>query len=140
MYDTLRFLHELKYKDRARHRTIVIISFVFEGETSTMTLQCGIAQNSLRIQELYMRTLPSHVATTDLLAICEGKVHMIFSWSSKGTHIAPLENNDIHVHLHTLHFQSFRTRVISYLSHFVPKSFRRMFFISYRTHFSSSGR
>ena len=60
-----------------------------------------------------MRILPSHIATTVL-------VHMIFSWSSKGTHLAPLENNDIHVHLHTLHFQSFRTRII----HFVPKSFR----------------
>ena len=87
-----------------------------------------------------MRTLPSHIATIVLVAICEGKVHMIFSWSSKGTHIAPLENNDIHVHLHTLHFQSFRTRVISYQSHFVPKSFRTMLFISYRTHFISSGR
>ena len=42
---------------------------------------------------------------------------MIFSWSS---HIAPLENNDIHVHLQTLHFQSFRTQVISHnVGHFV---------------------
>ena len=65
-----------------------------------------------------MRTLPSHITTTVLVAICEGKVHMIFSWLSKGTHIAPLENNDIHVHLHT----SFP--VILYPGHFVPKSFR----------------
>ena len=69
-----------------------------------------------------MRTLPSHIAT----------------WSSKGTNIAPLENDDIHVHLHTLHFQSFHTRVISYPSHFMPKSFRTMLVISYCTHFSSS--
>ena len=65
-----------------------------------------------------MRTMPSYIATKVLVAICEGRVHMIFSWSSKGTHIAHLENNDIHVHLHTLHFQSLRTRVISYPSHF----------------------
>ena len=48
-----------------------------------------------------MRTLPSHIATTVLIAICEGKVHLIFSWSSNGTHIAPLENNDIHVYRYT---------------------------------------
>ena len=81
-----------------------------------------------------MCTLPSHTATTILVAICEDKVHKIFSLSSKVTHIAPLENNDIHVHLHTLHFQSFRTRVIAYTSHFVPKSFRITLFISYPAH------
>ena len=64
-----------------------------------------------------MRTLPSHIATTVLVAIYEGKVHMIFTWSSNGTHIAPFENNDIHFHLHT----SFP--VILYPGHFVPKSF-----------------
>ena len=54
---------------------------------------------------------------------------MIFSRSSKGTHIAPLENNDIHVHLRRLYFQSFRTQVISHnVGHFVA------------SHFSSSGR
>ena len=38
---------------------------------------------------------------------------MIFSWSFKGRHSAPLENDAMHVDLHTLLFQSFRTRVIS---------------------------
>ena len=54
---------------------------------------------------------PSHLATKVLVAVCEGKVHLIFSLATKGTHIAPLENNDIHVHLHTL-------PVISYPCHF----------------------
>ena len=80
-----------------------------------------------------MRTLPSHIATSyhgelyanrpsyidPLVAICEGRVHMIFSLSSKGTHIDPLENDGIHIHLHIVPFQSFRTQVISYPSHFV---------------------
>ena len=47
-----------------------------------------------------MRTLPSNIATTVLVAICDGKVHMIFSWSSKGTHIAPLENTDVQVSMY----------------------------------------
>ena len=68
-----------------------------------------------------MRTLPLYIATTVLVAICEGKVHVIFSWSSKGTHIAPLETNGIHA--------SFL--VISYPGHFVPKSFRTHSFLAF---------
>ena len=81
-----------------------------------------------------MCILFSHIVTTALVAICEGNVQMIFSWSSKGTYTAPLENNDIYVHLHTSfpvilypgHFipMSFRTQVISHnVVHFVPCSF-----------------
>ena len=76
-----------------------------------------------------MRTLPSYIAIYHgdanrpshivLVAICEGRIHMMFSWSSKGTHIAPLENDGIHIHLHTVHLQLFCTHVITYPSHFV---------------------
>ena len=38
---------------------------------------------------------------------------MIFSWSSKGTHIAPIENND-------------------YVGHFVPYSFWALLFVDQR--------
>ena len=72
-----------------------------------------------------MRTLPSHIATRKLYAnrpshiaslvvLCEGRVHMIFSWSPRVRIVSvPLENDGKHVHLHKLHFQSFRTRVFS---------------------------
>ena len=86
-----------------------------------------------------MRTLPSHIAIyhgdanhpshiAPLVAICEGRIHMMFSWSSKGTHFAPLENDGIHIHLHTVHLQLFCIHVITYPSHFVP-------YLSFRTHF-----
>ena len=39
----------------------------------------------------------SHI--TCLVAICEGRVHVIFFWSFKGTHIGSLENDGIHIHL-----------------------------------------
>ena len=83
-----------------------------------------------------MRILPLHIATTGaLFASClchrssmrialrillpdsyEDRIHVIFSWPPKGTHIAPLGNDDIHIHLHTLHFipGSFRAYIISY--------------------------
>ena len=86
-----------------------------------------------------MRTLSLHIATTVLVAICKGRVHMIFSWLSKGTHIAPLDNNGIHVHLHTLHSshfvpRSFRTQVISHnVGHFVPYSFLALLDVDQRS-------
>ena len=64
-----------------------------------------------------------------LVAICEGRVHMIFSWSSKGTHTAPPVNDGIRVHPHTSfpvisYPGSFRTQVTSYkFGHFIPYSF-----------------
>ena len=67
--------------------------------------------------------------STTIVRLCTIQSDFCMSYN-----IASLENNHIYVHLHTLHFQSFRTRVILYPSHFVPKSFRTMLFISYRTH------
>ena len=88
-----------------------------------------------------MRTLPSHIATTVLVAICEDKVHMIFSWSSKGTQLAPLENNDIMftcTHFISSHFvpgSSIRIQVISNQSHFAQcSSFHSILIISSSGH------
>ena len=78
-----------------------------------------------------MRTQSSHIVTTVLVAICEGRVPMIFFLVVQG--YAPLKNNDIDVHLHTLHFQSFRTRVISYPSHFIPYSYLALMDVDQRS-------
>ena len=72
-----------------------------------------------------MCTLPSHIATTVLVAICESKVHMIFSWLSKGVHIAPLEKK--------MTYMFTCTNFIS--SHFLPGSFRTQVILHNVVHF-----
>ena len=112
----------LEYKG-VGHRSMAI-SLLFSREKQ-IPWCCSVEPHRVPFKYSYhrssMHTLPSHIATIVLVAICEGRVHMIFSWLSKGTHMAPLENNDIHVHLHTLYFQSFLTPVI-----LEPKSFHTM--------------